>query len=105
MRAFVPCTALSLLLISIYLLSTHVTPKLTKPPIPLANLPSSSLKDLHNEMVRGSIKLELPVKKEPETSWSLPARVHFIWIGPKVIKDKYVKNINNFCKHNPDYQV
>ena len=71
----------------------------------MANLPSSSLTDLHDEMVRGSIKLEIPVKKEPETSWSLPARVHFIWIGPTVIKDKYVNNINNFCQHNPDYEV
>ena len=51
--------------------------------------------ELHDEMVRGSIKLELPgIKKELEISWSLPPRVHFIWIGPEVIKDKYVKNIN-----------
>ena len=88
------------------LFSTQVAPKLTEPPLPLATLPSSSLTDLHDEMVKGSIELELPpIKKVQETSWSLPARVHFIWIGPNVIKDKYVTNINNFCEHNPDYEV
>merc|ERR1719430_1926979 len=56
-------------------------------------------------MLKGSIKLELQMTKQPETSWRIPARVHFIWIGPKLIKDKYVKNINNFCEHNPDYEV
>ena len=107
MRAFVPFAAASLLLLaSTYILSTHVTPKLTEPPSPLEILPSSTLTELHDEMVRGSIKLELPsIKKELEISWSLPPRVHFIWIGPEVIKDKYVKNINNFCEHNPDYEV
>ena len=103
MRACLPYAAASLLLTSVYLLSTQVAPQ---PIEPLENLPSSSLTDLHDEMVKGSMKLELPpIKKEPEISWSLPARVHFIWIGPKVIKDKYVKNINNFCEHNPDYEV
>ena len=51
------------------------------------------------------MKFDFAVKKEPETSWKLPARVHFIWIGGDVIKDKYVKNINNFCQHNLEYQV
>ena len=105
MRALLPFAAASLLLTSLYLLSTCVTPKLTEPPFPPANLPSSSLTDLHDEMLEGSIELELQITKQPETSWRIPARVHFIWIGPKLIKDKYVKNINNFCEHNPDYEV
>ena len=108
MRAFVPfASAASLLLISVYLLSTIlVMPKQSELPLPLEILPSSSLTNLHDEMVKGSIELEVsPIKKEPENSWSLPPKVHFIWIGPNVIKDKYVKNINNFSKHNPDYQV
>ena len=105
MRALLPFAAASLLLTSLYLLSTCVTPKLTEPPFPPANLPSSSLTDLHDEMLKGSIKLELQITKQPETSWRIPARVHFIWIGPKLIKDKYVKNNNNFCEHNPDYEV
>ena len=94
------------MLISVYLLSTHVTPKITKPPLPLEKVPSASLRDLHDDLVRGSMSLDLPVtNKEPETSWSLPARAHFIWIGPRVIRDKYIKNINNFCEYNPDYEV
>ena len=97
MRVFGLCAAVSLLVVYVYLLATQ--------PLPLENLPSNSLTDLSNEMRKGSMKFDIAVKKEPETSWSLPARVHFIWIGAKVIKDKYVKNINNFCKHNPDYQV
>ena len=105
-NAFVPCVAALFLLITVYHLSTHamVPPKLKKRPIPLEDLQPRSLRDLHDQMVRGSIEMELPVKKEPETSWSLPNRVHFIWIG-SVIKDKYVNNINNFCNHNPEYQV
>ena len=105
MQAFVPCAAVLLLLISVYLLSTSLpAPKLNKRPLPLEDLPARSLRDLHDEMVRGSMKMEIPVNKKAETSWSLPTRVHFIWIG-SLIRDKYVNNINNFCNHNPDYQV
>ena len=96
--------ALATLLISdfSYFASIKANQRRTKPPIPLETLPSTSLKYL--DMV--SMEMDIPIiKREPEISWSLPARVHFIWIGPTMIKDKYVTNINNFCQHNPDYQV
>ena len=57
-----------------------------------------------DEMKLGSMELDTPKNKEPETSWSIPAKAHFIWIG-SVIPDKYVSNINNFSQHNPEYQV
>ena len=96
--------ALATLLISdfSYFASIKANQRRTKPPLPLEKLPSTSLKYL--KMV--SMEMDIPIiKREPEISWSLPARVHFIWIGPTMIKDKYVTNINNFCQHNPDYQV
>ena len=105
MQAFVPCAAGLLLLISVYLLSTSLTtPKLKKRPLPLEDLQQRSLQDLHNDLVRGSMKMEVPIKKDPETSWNVPTRAHFIWIG-SLIREKYVNNINNFCNHNPEYQV
>ena len=97
MRAFGIYAAVSLLVVYVYLRATWH--------LPLEALPSNSLTDLSDEMRKGSMKFDIAVKKEPETSWSLPTRVHFIWIGGDVIKDKYVQNINNFCKHNPDYEV
>ena len=97
MRAFGLYAAVSLLVVYVYLRATWH--------LPLEALPSNSLTDLSDEMRKGSMKFDIAVKKEPETSWSLPTRVHFIWIGGDVIKDKYVQNINNFCKHNPDYEV
>ena len=97
MRAFGLYAAVSLLVVYVYLCTTRH--------LHLEALPSNSLTDLSDEMRKGSMKFDIAVKKEPETSWSLPTRVHFIWIGGDVIKDKYVQNINNFCKHNPDYEV
>ena len=54
-----------------------------KRPIPLEDLQPRSLRDLHDQMVRGSIEMELPVKKgagdflEPSQQGSL----HLDWIG------------------------
>ena len=54
-NAFVPCVAALLLLITVFYLSTHamVPPKLKKRPIPLEDLQPRSLRDLHDQMVRG----------------------------------------------------
>ena len=87
----------------VYLLSTYAKPQ-HNTPAPVEDLQPMSLPHLVNEMKIGSMKMDFPTKKEPETSWTLPSRVHFIWIG-SVIPDKYVNNINNFCEHNPEYQV
>ena len=107
MTAFFPCVVL--LLISGYyiLIALNVTtPKLEKRPQPLEDLQPRSLRELHNELVKGSMEMDSleTIKKEPETSWSLPTIAHFIWLG-SMIKEKYVENINKFCNHNPEYQV
>ena len=109
MKAFYYCVAALLLLISGYLLATSLyvtTPKLEKRPQPLEDLQPRSLRELHNELVKGSMEMDSleTIKKEPETSWSLPTIAHFIWLG-SMIKEKYVENINKFCNHNPEYQV
>ena len=96
MRAIGLQVAVSLLVVYVYLRATRLTD---------LEAHTWSLTDLTDDMRLGSMKFDIAVKKEPETSWSLPTRVHFIWIGGDVIKDKYVQNINNFCKHNPDYEV
>ena len=81
MQALVPFAAALLLLIWMYLLSTNLTtPKLKKRPLPLEDLQPRSLQDLHNDLVRGSMKMEVPIKKDPETSWNVPTKAHFIWI-------------------------
>ncbi|XP_023341973.1 inositol phosphoceramide mannosyltransferase 3 [Eurytemora carolleeae] len=49
-----------------------------------------------------AITVDLPI--EPETSYTVPKKLHFIWMG-KHIPEKYQKNILTFVKVNPDYQV
>ena len=68
------------------------------------DLDPSTITDLLNEMKKGSLKREFPIKIEAETNWQLESLAHFIWIG-SVLPDKYVKNINKFCQHNLEYQV
>ena len=68
------------------------------------DLDPSTITDLLNEMKKGSLKREFPIKIQAETNWQLESLAHFIWIG-SVLPDKYVKNINNFCQHNLEYQV
>ena len=105
MQTSVPCVAALVLLSFIFLLSRNLRPpKLKRRPLPVEDLQPRSLRGLHDDLVRGSIKMELPVDKETETSWRLPTRVHFTWVG-SLIRKKYVDNINNFCNHNPEYQV
>ena len=70
----------------------------------LDDLDPSTITDLLNEMKKGSLKREFPIKIQAETNWQLESLAHFIWIG-SVLPDKYVKNINNFCQHNLEYQV
>ena len=105
MQTPVSCVAALVLLSSVFLLSRNLrSPKPKGRPVPVEDLQPMSLRGLHDDLVRGSIEMELPTNKERETSWSLPTRVHFIWVG-SLIRDKYVDNINNFCNHNPEYQV
>ena len=40
----------------------------------------------------------------PETTWKLPKTLHFIWVG-SLIREKYIKAVNLFAKHNPNYKV
>ena len=68
------------------------------------DLDPSTITDLLKEMKKGSLKREFPIKIQGETNWQLESLAHFIWIG-SVLPDKYVKNINNFCQHNLEYQV
>ena len=106
MQTSVSCVAALVLLMSfIFLLSRNLrSPKVKRRPLPVEDLQPRSLRGLHDDLVRGSIKMELPVDKKTETSWRLPTRVHFTWVG-SLISKKYVDNINNFCNHNPEYQV
>ena len=105
MQTPVSCVAALVLLSSVFLLSRNLrSPKPKGRPVPVEDLQPRSLRGLHDDLMRGSIEMQLPTNKERETSWSLPTRVHFIWVG-SLIRDKYVDNINYFCNHNPEYQV
>jgi len=44
------------------------------------------------------------VQIEPETSWSVPSVLHFIWLGD-LIPDKYINNVLSFVTNNKHCQV
>ena len=102
MQAFVPCAAALLSLISVYLLSTKLTrPKLKNQPLPLEDLLPRSLRELHDDLLRGSIEMELPVEKEAEISWSLPARWQIALLWERFIKKIKKKKKTNKCLFCP----
>ena len=51
-----------------------------------------------------SIKYNYSAESEPETSWTIPQVLHFIWLG-EVIPEKYINNILGFVTNNPHFQV
>ena len=97
------------------------------------DLEHSTITDLLSEMEKGSMQREFSIEKKEERTWQVASfdfyitvvtattftttatgitsnirqvasLAHFLWIG-SVIPAKYVNNINNFCRHNPEYQV
>ena len=110
MRAYRISSAVAfVLLILVYLFSTSQIHKQSiKHPLYREDLQPKSLPELKNEMLKGASlqkgKLNVHISKEVETTWSLPKIMHFIWIG-SVIGKNYIKNINLFSVHNPEYQV
>jgi len=70
-----------------------------------AEVEFTNISTIRHLMLQGCIKYNYSVDDiEPETSWTLPSVLHFIWLGD-IIPEKYINNILSFITNNKHFQV
>ena len=67
----------------------------------------TNLSNARDVIYDGTIKdLKLgDLQPTPEITYTLPTTLHFLWIGDKKMKSKYLSNIQSYQKMNPMYKI